>query len=367
MNLNIQPAPSNPLCYVMGIGGVYQGVVDYLTPIDLYNLTNTCKDMHSNSNLNVKTIVKVALLNGNKHTKTTIEHIYHQLLPKAIFTPSVHRLLLLTVIRSCELCGNNKIQYVTNFGLAFCNDCRKLKTTSCHMKPPKRLQTKVEINDLLQHPNVLSIVHHFERESCHQFSPKQPVSFVLKKPAFSGKHERIGPIITDKDLNAMLKLSNYKLVENYISVHQPPSHSQNFNDRNDFINAVNTYREVSYRAQTLRGTKNREAWKTYRMKKIQNALQALENLMEFIPPDLNNNTYFGHSVDHFYRDYQRCSYRVCIYMNNPFVRNKLRPLLRAPSRYLTITQKNHEELLHLARILCRHFSALRNPQYAATL
>ena len=359
MNLHTQPASSD-LLSVMQIGEIFQGVTSFLKPTELYNLTNTCHTMHDNHYLDVTTVVKVALFNGNKWTRTTIENIYHQLLSNAIFMPSIHRLLLLTVIKSCEFCGNNKIHYVSNFCLAFCNTCRQHKTISCYMKPPGQLRRSVEINDLLQHPSVLSIVHHLENETGHKFSPKHQVSYVLKKPAFDGNHERIGPAITNEDLNTMLTLPNYEHVENYILDQQPLS-SQN---RDDFISAVNMYRTSSYdHAQTK--IRNREVWKAYRKKKLQNAIQALKNLMEFIPPELHHH--FGNHVDHFYQDYEHCSYRVCIHMDNAFITNRLRPLLRAPSRYLTITQKNHkQDLLDLAIILCRHFSALPNPRYAAT-
>lgn len=358
--MNLHLVVSNDLPSIMQIGEVYQRVVDYLTPLELYNLTNTCHMMHANQNLDVMTVVKVALFNGNTYTKTTIENIYHQLLSNAIFMPSIHRLLLLTVIKSCELCRNNKIHYVTNFGLAFCITCRQSKTISCYMKPPRKLLRSVEINDLLQHPSVLSITHHFERETSHKFSPKHPVSYVLEKPAFDGNRNQIGPVITNRDLNFMLTLPNYKRVEDYISSQQPASLC-----RDDFINAVNMYREVSYIARVRRKMKNCDQWKTYRKKKLKNALQALVNLMEYIPPGITY--YFRHRINETYLGYKYASNEVCIQMYNAFVRHKLRPLLRSPSRYLTTSPRNNEQkLLDLARIICRHFSARPNQYYAAT-
>ena len=103
-----QPPMDNALRSAFSIfatDDIYQEIVEYLNPKDLYNFTLSYTSLRDTPLLTTSIVIKNTLLNGNKHIKTRIERVYAQILSNTIFIPTPIRLLSLLTMEHCECCN----------------------------------------------------------------------------------------------------------------------------------------------------------------------------------------------------------------------------------------------------------------------
>lgn len=337
---------------VISIDGLYQKIVEHLSPLDLYHLTNSCATLFNTPLLSLDVIVKCALLNGDSSTKTTIENIYHQVIANSIHMPSPHRLLRLLCQKSCEICNRrNSIRYTGHYCISMCFNCTIERTLSCRTIPQRMLKSNVDINELLQDPRILTKIQKLSHETYHKRSPYVTTHYILDIPVVDRLGHPIGPIFTSIDLPRFLALANHQEVDTYIKNRTP----QCLETRNAFIHAVAKYRPLYYKHMKDRQTKAQEAQRKAREKKLQNACFVLDCLIESMPLELQ--PLFTHTIDWQYafrkltHPISKSPYEdVCIYMRNPFLRKVLRPMFFAPTRY-----KRKQNLKPLANAIRSHW------------
>ena len=356
---------------ILQISDVFKTVVDYITPKDLLNLTRSCKALYNNPLLTLSTVINVSLMNGNKNTKVAIERIYHQILSKRIHVPTERRLLYLVTTERCEFCHINKVNLISPYGLAFCIQCKRRHTKEIVLKPEKMLNLPIEINDIIELPSVFSILHHFKNDFPFQ---RVPVFYVLEKPCYDHNKNRIGSIITRKHLNEMLELQDLNKVENYIKKHHPNQSKP----RSDFILAMKQIREQSFAKNQQREANLILSRKMFRIKKYNNIVDALSFLRGMIPVRYHWRLAFvclsrrclngTHNLSVHERILQGPrDANIIVHVIDPEVRNIVKPLLGAPSRFNDETNTKHQAKLHdLACLLCKLFGARGEDEYPAT-
>ena len=380
---------------LLEVSDAFQQIVGYLKPREFYNLTLSSKAIHRSSKLTLSLVIQVCLLCGNKHTKVSLERIYSKVLSNAIHVPSARRLLFLLASNTCECCGVKKVNFVSDYGILLCLSCKKAHTTQIDIKSPKLLKSNVEINDLMAHPGVYSMVHHFVREAPYNYeSNRLPVCYMLSEPCFDMKQRNIGPVMTTLHLNEMLQLPSYIAVESYVEYHKP----NQINDRLEFINAMMLHREKCLILQQQKENLRILSVKRYRLNKFKNTHEAIALLRRNIPDGLkfalNYRTctsffvrdgvsrYSGPQVMHPYYsiigsvqiDNVRVMLnegppngKVFIRIMNGNVRRIVQPLIKRPTNFNDGTNVRHQErLLCLAREICMYFGAATDAEYPAT-
>ena len=378
---------------LLKVGDVFQQIVGYLKPREFYNLTLSSKAIHHSSRLTLSLVIQVCLLCGNKHTKVSLERIYSKVLSRAIHVPSARRLLFLLASNTCECCGVKRVNLVSDYGILLCLSCKQARTTQVDVKSPKLLKSNVEINDLMAHPDIYSMVHHFTREAPYNYeSNRLPVCYMLTNPCFDMKQCNIGPVMTSLHLNEMLQLPSYSAVESYIKSHKP----NQTNDRLEFINAMTMHREECFILQQQKENLRILSVKRYRLNKFKNTYEALDLLLGNIPDCLKfvlnyrtrasffvrHGRFSGPQVMHPYYslhgsvqvdnvrvmlDEGPPNGKVFIHVMNANIRRIIQPLSKRPTNFNDGTNAKHQErLLCLAREICMYFGAATDTEYPAT-
>jgi hypothetical protein len=374
---------------------MYQKVVEFLNPKELHNLTLSCKA--SRDNLTTPIVIKNALLNGNKHAKTSIERVYAQVLANTILVPTAIRLLSLLTMKYCECCNIKAINFVSDYGLALCLSCKKEHTSRIEMKPAKLLRSELEMNDIIQHKDVNLILHHFVKEQPNlgYYSRRIPVYYVLDRPFFDENNKRVGPTITKSHLNEMLNLSCYHAVEKYIKNNK----TTQTRARRKFIHAMTLNRESCYTISQIKENNKIVKAKRYRYNKYINTRQAIAFLLERIPENIRYKLDYRvhlsfpgppaltrpqlvplHRSNHHYlllacdEDNVRAILaegppdgKVYINIVDRVVDRIVKPLLCCPTKFNDETKTRHEENLHqLAQTICRYYGARGDNDFPAT-
>jgi len=388
---------SRSVFLVFETNDIYQNVVEYLNPEDLRNFTLSYTSMRDSPLLTTSIVIKNTLLNGNKHTKTRIERIYAQILSNTIFIPTPIRLLSLLTMKHCEFCHTRLVNFISDYGLALCLPCKKEHTTCIETKPAKLLKTKIEMNDIIQHQDVNLFPHHFiykEPYYNRRFAKPLPVYYVLNKPFYDKNNDRVGPIITNIELNEMLHLQSYQAVEKYIETNKPEQSQA----RCMFIQAMTIHREKCFEVIENKEKEHISKVKMYRFKKYLNTTQAIAFLLERIPDHLKYKldynvrpsfpcppeVTYGQLValrrrdDHYLLltsvdDVRKIlsdgppNAQVRIHIIDRVVARIIKPLLDSPTKFNDETKRKHRNNLHhLAQTICRYYGAREDSDFPAT-
>lgn len=374
---------------------MYQNVVEYLNPTELYTFTLSYASVCDGPILTTYTVVKNALFNGNKHIKTRMERIYAQVIANTIFIPKPIRLLSLLTMKYCECCNMQPINFVTDYGLALCLPCKKENTSRIEMKATKLLRSKIEINDIIQNQKVNLVPHHCVKEQPNlgYYSRRLLVYYVLNEPFFDENNNRVGPIITHKQLSEMLNLPSYEAVEKYIEDNSPDQSQA----RCMFIQAMTLLREKVFDINEKKALERSVNVKRFRFKRFLNTTQAIALLLKRIPEHLRFKLDYRIQFS-FYRQNDEARRAkmdglrvlanaaespaaavqavlnhgppdgvVSIWIRCNRTAGIIKPLLSCPTKYNDETKKSHRaNLLELARMICKHFKAPYDSEFPAT-
>ena len=384
---------------ILPVDDVYHTIIDFLSPKELYNLTlssgQSCK-------LKLSLVIRVCLLRGNKNTKVSLERIYSNVLSNSIHVPSAGRLLFLLTSNTCECCNTKQVNLVSCHGLLLCLSCKQRQTAQIEMKSPKLLKSNIQINDIMAHPDVNTMVHHFIREAPYNWEANRlPVYYMLTKPCFDMKQCNIGPIITKQHLDDMLQLTSYTEVESYIESRKP----NQADSRLEFISAMTLHREECFDLQQQKGNLRTLSVRKYRVKKFQNVQTAIALIRRYIPDNLkyalnyhictsfpvsvaSGATYICRYIPRSPRvmypyyailgsvqvndvrvmlDEGPSNGKVFIRMRCGQVRRITQPLVNRPTNFNDGTNNKHQHrLLCMAREICMYFGALMDDEYPAT-
>lgn len=386
---------------IFEINDTYQKVVEYLNPKELHNFTLSYgTSLRDRPLLTYSVVMKNALLNGNKYTKIRIERIYAQVLANTILIPKPTRLLRLLAENHCECCSTRKVNLISDYGLVLCLACKKELTSRVDMKPAKLLKSMIEMNDIIQHPDVNLVLHHFMKEQPYtgSVSRRLAVYYALNESFFDENNDRVGPITTISQLNEMTNLPDYQSVEQYIEANKP-NQSQ---ARQEFIHAMSLHRERCHKLNEKKTKEQIMKVKKYRFNKYMNTKQAIALLLERIPDNLRHkleysvhfsfscppeltrhpqmvplnpfeylllaDTTEGHTdgVHAILTEGPPDGY-VHVRIRHRLVERVIKPLLDCPTKYNDETKWRHRaNLHHLAQVICKHYKSPGENEYPST-
>lgn len=242
--------------------------MEYLSPRDLFNTAFTCKTLRDA--VTTRMVLHSALAYG-KYPKRSMIEIEKLMKNYSIHVPSPMRLLRLACGTLCEVCFQNKVNFVRpNYGLFVCFDCLKAGLTKIwrYTSEREKICTRDEYDTLFRHSRVT-------------FFPYEDSRYMLVKPKCDAIGDSIGPIVTLEDIDEMVVHSDG--LDGYITnVLKAPDRKayDDFNHAFDAIDEVNLRKESAKLERKLLKLERNEVNRTKKHKSIDAMLGCLAKTIE---------------------------------------------------------------------------------------
>jgi len=172
-------------------------VMEFLAPRELYSLAFTCKGLLAR--VTTKLVLRSTILNTvyTSYRKLTLGNLAYCIDKQSIHVPSPCRLLRLVNGKRCELCNKNRVNHVRgNGGCFFCGKCQEVVSSYFSKHEFKSLPDHLQAD---------------ERIGSYRVGERP-----WEEQITASDGERIGQLLTYKDIFAMSQSPDGKSVDEYL-------------------------------------------------------------------------------------------------------------------------------------------------------
>lgn len=304
-------------------------ITEFLAPKDLFNLIMSSVELMAEINMN--TVVQVAMCNGNSLTRKTIENLFDLTSTGAIHTLSALRVLRLVNGHRCELCNLHKVDHVRkNVGMFICWQCTRIHTTEVFVRNDiSGRRDAVDISEVVRHPRVLS-----NRISGRTVNRDLRYYIWSADETITQGLEKVGPIVRYEHIARMMAMMSRTDIDRFISVelNAPPMDSYL-----PFDTAVRANRMVAYNRVIERRARIQQLHATRKEQKYNRVLLLLTRISSH--PDFREEMrdFLGYQMNPIFQR-SGCINIPCIIFENPIIHTFFEEYLIAPSRVRTQAQ-----------------------------